>query len=568
MTRFEKISAHAKSTAAVAVVAVLAVAAAGCAVGPDYRRPAAPLADDWMEAGVEPAVSREPASYADWWKLFNDPVLNSLVQSAYTQNPTLRSAGARVLEAIARRNVAFGTLFPQQQEAFGSYNTSRNSENAAGGSVPGFKHVDDWQVGFDAAWELDVWGRLRRGVEAADAAVLASVATYDDVLVSLIAEVARNYILVRTFEERLIVAEANVGVQQDSYDIASARFRSGAVSQLDAAQASSLLDDTRASIPALQAAVKFAENTLSVLLGMPPHDLGNVLGAGPREIPHPPSAIAVGVPAELLRQRPDVRRAERVLAAQSASIGIAKADLLPTFFLSGTIELQAEDAADLFKGDSFEAFGGPSFRWAILNYGRITNNVRVQDARYQALVGEYEDTVLRAQADVENAIANFIGAQSRLDFLSQSVEAAQRAVDVAYTQYREGATDYTRVLNTQQFLVDVQDRLVNTKGDLALSIAALYKALGGGWELRGNDPFVTPAQAEQMRERTWWGGLLDASLPTTAPGEAAPAESPEVAPTAEPAPAPQPAPPAEPLSEKSTESPVSTALYGRAHPQR
>jgi outer membrane protein TolC len=272
------------------------------------------------------------------------------------------------------------------------------------------------------------------------------------------------------------------------------------------------------------------------MLGMPPHDLGNVLGAGPRVIPRPPSEIAVGVPAELLRQRPDVRRAERVLAAQSASIGIAKADLLPTFFLSGTIELQAEDAADLFKGNSFEAFGGPSFRWAILNYGRITNNVRVQDARYQALVGDYEDTILRAQADVENAIANFLGAQSRLDFLSTSAEAAQRAVDVAYTQYREGATDYTRVLNTQVFLVDVQDRLVNTKGDLALSIAALYKALGGGWELRGNDPFVNPAQAEQMRKRTWWGGLLDTSLPTTptppttAPGETAPPVSREVAP--------------------------------------
>jgi NodT family efflux transporter outer membrane factor (OMF) lipoprotein len=410
-------------------------------------------------------------------------------------------------------------VHPSENTFGGSFDTTDGGTGGGGtgggGGVSrtGESSFDAWRLGFDASWELDVWGALRREIEAADADVFASVASYDDVLVSLIAEVARNYILLRTFEERLVVAEANVGVQEDSFDIASTRFRSGAVSQLDAAQASSLLDDTRALIPDLEASVRQTQNTLCALLGLPPHDLTNVLGAGPRAIPQAPPEVAIGIPAELLRRRPDVRRAEGALAAQSALIGVAKGDLLPRFSLAGTIGLAAEDAGDLFKGDSFEAFGGPRFRWAILNYGRITNNVRVQDARYQALVGDYEDSVLRAQAEVENATAAFLAAQRRVNLLSSSVEAAQRAVDVAYTQYREGATDYTRVLNTQQFLVEVQDRLVNTRGDVALSLTALYKALGGGWERRAGKPFIKPEQAEQMRERTRWGDLLEATEP-------------------------------------------------------
>jgi NodT family efflux transporter outer membrane factor (OMF) lipoprotein len=484
-------------------------------VGPDYAPPDAATAENWIDAGDEGAIRRDSAVYTDWWRIFGDPVLDSLVETAYRQNPTLHGAGARVLEAVARRGIAVGTLFPQQQDAFGGYTRVDPSDNATAGFDPDDVDVerpafDEWTLGFDASWELDVWGRLRRNVEAADAELLASVADYDDVLVTLISEVARNYILLRTFEEGLIVADANVGVQEDSFDIAETRFRSGAVSQLDAAQASSLLDDTRATIPGFERRVRQAQNNLCILLGLPPHDLSNILGAGPRTIPGAPREIAVGIPAQLLRRRPDVRRAERILAAQSARIGIAKADFLPRFTLAGSIGLTAENASDLFQGDSLDAFGGPGFRWAILNYGRITNNVRVQDARYQALVADYEETVLRAQAEVENAITEFLSAQSRIDFLSRSAEAAQRAVDVAYTQYREGATDYTRVLDTQQFLVQVQDRLVATKGDLALSLTALFKALGGGWERRAGQPFVTESQAGQMRERTRWGAMLDA----------------------------------------------------------
>jgi len=473
-------------------------------IGPDYTRPAAPVAEDWIE--TNDSIRTEPADDDAWWTVFDDPVLSNLVETAYRQNPSLRAAGVRVLEALARRGIAVGTLFPQVQEGFGSYQRAQLSENRALPAAvdSGFS---DWQLGFDAVWELDVWGRLRRNIESADASVLASVADYDDVLVSLIAEVASNYIQLRTFEEGLAVTRANVEIQERSFDIADSKYRDGAVSRLDSLQAASLLEDTRSQIPVFESNIRQSTNTLCVLLGIPPRDLQDIL-KGEKPIPSPPASVAVGVPADLLRRRPDVRRAERALAAQSAQIGVAKADLLPIFSLTGTIELAAEDFADLFKGDSFEGFGGPSFRWAILNYGRIANNIRVQDARYQALVGDYEDTVLRAQGEVENAIAAFLGARRQVDHLTLSVDAAQDAVEVADIQYREGAADYTRVLNTQQSLVVEQDRLVRTRGTVALSLTALNKALGGGWDLRAGENFVPQESEQQMRDRTRWGSML------------------------------------------------------------
>jgi NodT family efflux transporter outer membrane factor (OMF) lipoprotein len=488
-------------------VAALCFLLSGCfMIGPDYRRPDTATSSDWMDADGDGMVRPTSADDSAWWTVFDDPVLDSLVALAYRQNPTLRAAGARVLEALARRGIAIGILFPQVQEGFGIYQRGELSENRA---VPAAVDGDfsDWQLGFDAAWELDVWGRLRRNIESADATVLASVASYDDVLVSLIAEVASNYVQLRTFEEGLAVTRTNVEIQERSFEIADAKYRDGAVSRLDSLQAASLLEDTRSLIPSFEASIRQATNTLCVLLGIPPRDLEDIIG-GDKPIPGAPPAVAVGVPADLLRRRPDVRRAERELAAQSAQIGIAKADLLPTFSLTGTIELAAEDFADLFKGDSFEGFGGPTFRWAILNYGRIANNIRVQDARYQALIGDYEDTVLRAQGEVENAIAAFLGADQQVRHLALSVDAARDAVEVADIQYREGAADYTRVLNTQQALVIAQDRLVRTRGTVALSLTALYKALGGGWELRTGENFVPQESEEQMRNRTRWGSVL------------------------------------------------------------
>ena len=490
------------------LVTAAMLAVSGCMmVGPNYVRPPAPTAGMWIETG-DPAVKRDTADVGVWWKVFNDPVLNTLVETAYRQNPSLRAAGVRVLEAQARRGIAIGQLFPQTQEAFGDATTNELSKNRANRSAPFIKReYDDWQVGFDATWELDVWGRFRRNIEAVDAELLASVASYDDVLVSLVAEVARNYTLLRTIEARLAVARENVAIQTRSFDIADAKFKGGTVTELDSAQAASLLHDTEAQIPGLESDIRQTQNTLCILLGIPPQDLQQILG-GTKPIPIPPTEVAVGIPADLLRRRPDIRRAERQLAAQSAQIGIAKADLFPHFALLGTISIASRDFEDLFKSSSLENFGGPSFRWAILNYGRIENNVRVQDASFQALISDYETTVLRAQGEVENAIAAYLGAQRQVNFLTGSVSSAARAVELAQFQYREGASDYTRVLNTQQFLVTEQDRLVSTQGSVALNLVAVYKALGGGWELRIGKDLVPQETKRQMVERTAWGGVL------------------------------------------------------------
>lgn len=476
-------------------------------VGPDYVRPPAPTAANWMETN-EPAVKHEPAEVSTWWTVFNDPVLNTLVETAYRQNPSLRTVGVRVLEAQAQKGIAIGELFPQQQEAFGSFSRNDLSTNKANRNIPNLKTpFDNWQIGFQASWELDVWGRFRRVIESADAALLASVATYDDVLVSLVAQVAANYLQLRILQERLAVAQANVVIQSQSYDLANTKFQGGTVAELDVAQAASLLQNTQAQIPALETTIRQTQDTLCTLLGIPPQDLQPLLG-GQQTIPTPPAEVAIGIPADLLRRRPDIRRAERTLAAQSAQIGVAKADLLPSFTLLGAISLSAEHFEDLFKSNSLENFGGPTFRWAILNYGRIENNVRVQDARFQALIGDYEHTVLQAQEEVESALAGYLGAQRQVTFLTGSVASAARAVELADFQYREGAADYTRVLTTQQFLVDEQDRLVSTRGAVALNLVSLYRALGGGWELRAGKDFVPQDTQQQMLERTSWGSML------------------------------------------------------------
>jgi NodT family efflux transporter outer membrane factor (OMF) lipoprotein len=491
------------------IIAVIstAIAGGGCKVGPNYQEPEAPIGDQYRDPGSD-AIKRETADLADWWKVFNDPILDNLVQTAYRQNPTLHTAAVRVIEAQARRGIAVGLLFPQDQAAFGSYTRNQLSQNQANaGGID--RSFSDWQLGVAASWELDVWGRFRRGIESADAEMLSAVANYDDAIVTLVSDVATEYISIRILQERLGVTRANVEVQKRGLELAETRFRGGTATELDRTQATALLRDTEALIPELDANIVQAENRLCVLLGIPPRDLGEILRGEKQTIPGAPASVAVGIPADLLRRRPDIRRAERDLAAQSARIGIAKADLFPSFFLVGDIRLTSEKFSNLFEGDSVQAFGGPSFRWPLFNYGRIQNNVRVEDARFQALIGVYENTVLRAQAEVENAIAGYLGAQRQIALLNDSVTAATRAVQVAETQYRGGIADYTRVLNTQDFLQDEQDRLVSTRGAMALNLVSLYRSLGGGWQMRGNQVQIDQKIRDQMRQRTNWGKMID-----------------------------------------------------------
>ncbi|HYW79687.1 MAG TPA: efflux transporter outer membrane subunit, partial [Thermoguttaceae bacterium] len=368
-------------------------------VGPDYCPPAAPISDAWIDAD-DPDVVSEATDYGYWWAVFNDPVLNELQETARRQNLPLRAAGARIVEARARLAIARGSLFPQLQEAFGEYRRTQVSQTTVN-RLPTVA-FDTWDAGFDASWELDIWGRFRRNIESAEATLDAQVDDRDDVLVILQGEVAAAYIQMRAFQKRLRLAENNVALQEKTLELADIRFRRGAVTELDPAQAKENLASTQALIPPLQTGIRQTQNALCILLGTPPHDLNEMLGPGP--IPESPPEAIVGIPADLLRRRPDVRRAERLAAAQSAQIGIAESDLYPRFAITGFVGYQASDLSDLFQTNSFNGSVGPGFQWNILNYGRIRNNVRGEEARCCELVFNYQNTVLEANREVEDAI--------------------------------------------------------------------------------------------------------------------------------------------------------------------
>jgi len=492
----------------------------GCMkVGPDFTPPPAPVAESWMEPDDQQLTAKSDP-HAEWWTVFNDPILNKLVEDAYQQNLTLQIAGLRILEARAQLGIATGNLYPQQQQLAGgaaAVGGSRNAANTAGGDL----HYKDLNSSVDAAWELDFWGKFRRGVEAADAQFLAATADYEDVMVTLTAEVARAYILVRTNEERIRVAEESVAIQKRSLEIAENRFEGGLVTELDVQQARTLLANTSASIPRFQLDYHQARNALSVLLGQPPGDLnailnppGSIVG-----IPKAPAEVAVGVPADLLRRRPDVRRAELQAAAQSALVGVARADLFPHFTLIGSIGLQTSESSltrngsssfsDLFDSDSMTYFAGPSLTWDLFNYGRIKNQVRVQDARLQQLVINYQNTVLRAAQETEDAMIGFLKRQQQALFVVDAVNASKRSVDISLLQYGEGLTDYQRVLDAQRNLSIDQDALASLQGSVVLNLVNMYKALGGGWQTRVGQEIVKPETQQEMAERTDWGGLLD-----------------------------------------------------------
>ncbi len=511
------------------IIGLLLIAATlgGCAmVGPDFDLPPTELSDSWSEEAKE-GLSTAVPEQADWWKAFNDPGLNLLIDEAYQQNLDLQMAGLRILEARARLGIATGSLYPQQQRATAGFGATGASKNGANTLSADMRYTDS-SVGFDAAWELDVWGKFRRGVQAADSQLLATIADYDTVLVSLTGEVARTYILIRTLEERIRVAENNVIIQQRSLEIAENRFDGGLVTELDVQQARNLLASTQAVIPALRASLRQAKNSLGVLLAVPSQQVNAMLSSS-GEIPMAPTSIAVGIPAELLRRRPDVRQAELRASAQSAMIGVAKADLYPHFTLIGSVGLRASDSAltntggsdlgDIFSGDSVEYFGGPAISWDIFNYGRIKNQVRVQDARLQQLLVNYQNTVLNAAREVEDALTALLNNRRQLVYLDQAVNASQRSVDLANLQYREGLVDFQRVLDTQRGLTNAQDRSTEVRGSVAMNMVAVFKALGGGWQIRDGKAFVPEKMRQQMAERTNWGDLLEETSETTSPDE-------------------------------------------------
>jgi NodT family efflux transporter outer membrane factor (OMF) lipoprotein len=497
------------------LIAALLVSLAACEVGPDFSRPAAPLAGNWLESG-DASVHTDRQDDEKWWTAFKDPTLDRLIDLAYRQNLTLLAAGTRILEARAALGVSIGEFYPQTQQI--GANTGYNQASQVDAtSNPQHELENYWRASLSSqiAWEIDLWGKFRRGVESADAAYLASIASYDDVLVTLLGDVATTYIGIRTLQQQIIIARENVVKQRKALQIATDRFHGGTSTALDVYQAENVLAQTESMIPQLTAQLQQGEDALRVLLGMTPASLDALL-AGPETIPVPPHDVAVGIPADLIRRRPDIRSVELQAAAQSAQIGIAKADLFPAFALTGAFGTVAGTSGSNRLNEVFSAHGiqfafGPTFTWPILNYGQITNNVRVQDARLQTLLIEYQNTVLRAQQEVENSLSAFLQGRLQVDLLRRSVAAASSALRIALDQYLLGTRDFTTVLTAEQNLYQAQSNLATASGNLSTSLASLYRSLGGGWQIREGNDIVNDATRDEMRNRTNWGRLLPAS---------------------------------------------------------
>ncbi|MBX9626582.1 MAG: TolC family protein [Gemmataceae bacterium] len=474
----------------------------GFKVGPNYQPPAVPVADEWIDSRSE-RFSKQAPDLKDWWSVFNDPVLNRLIQTAYEQNISLREAGFRVAEAQARRGVAVGQLFPQVQDVSLDFvRTQRSTEVALFPNVDSSSpfanlastRFNNWRIGSSLAWELDFWGRFRRSVEAADAQLDSSVFGYDEVLVMLIGQVATAYIELRTEEERLAVAKKNAELQTESTRVAKARFDAkGEGSELDYPQAKANLGSTLADIERIEIRRREAQNRLSVLMGMPPHDLSDIINS-PAPIPKAPGTVTVGIPAELIWRRPDVRRAERIVAAQSAEIGVATSALYPHISVLGSLGWEAGKFSDVFKSSAFGGTIGPSFRWEVLNYGRLLNNIKAENAVFQQVIANYQQTVLKANEEAENAIVAYLHLLDQVKLLETSVRDAREAERVAQVKYRAGETDFNRLFVVQQLLLGQEERLAVARGASAQSLVDLYRALGGGWEIRLARPVspITP----------------------------------------------------------------------------
>lgn len=460
----------------------------GFKVGPNYARPAAPVADSWIEAESQQVRFDRPRDVY-WWTVLNDPNLNALIEAAYEQNLTLRTAGMRVLEARALRAIAQGQMFPQLQQMVGGYARTQLSRNELGlGNLPGGVQLprafDNWSGGFDMAWELDIWGRFRRNLEAADADLDASIEDYDAVLISLIAEVAAAYVDMRTFQQRITFAEDNVKIQSDTLRLVKLRKEEGEDQDLDVQLATSNLENVKSTIPVLQIGLQQASNRLCVLLGIPPRKLNDLVPPRANPIPNQPENVSIGMPAELIRRRPDIRKAEREAAAASARIGVAASDLYPRFSINGTINLSSRSLANLFNSGSTAGILNPVFDWNILNYGRIMNNIAAHDAKFQQTAIEFQNTVLTANEEVENALIAYLKRQQQRKDLARSVAAYQRSVEIGNLKIKEGEIGFIYLYVLQSDLAIQQDKLAESEGDVILSLIDLFKALGTGWQIR------------------------------------------------------------------------------------
>ncbi|MHC5065555.1 MAG: efflux transporter outer membrane subunit [Planctomycetota bacterium] len=449
-----------------------------CAVGPDYVPPEPDVPDQWHVALTD-GFAEGSDNIHSWWMELQDEQLNDLIRRAAEGNKTLEIAFSRVKESRAIRGIATGERFPDL-DASGFAQRNRLSEGIIGVTIPPLSRTDNiYGLGVDASWELDLWGRISRSIESADAGLQSSVENYRDVLVLLLADVASTYVDVRTFQERIRYLQSNIDNQRGTLQLTQDRANAQIAPELDVRQAELNLARTESALPSLREALARSVHRLGVLLGEHPGQLAGEL-AESKAIPSPPETVFVGVPREVVRQRPDIRRAERSLAAQTARIGVATANLYPRFSLFGSFAYEAGN--DLFESDNQAWSFGPAFRWNLFDGGRLRNNILLEDARTEGALVDYERTVLFALEDVENQVVAFVEEGIRGESLARSATAAQQATELVKTLYRNGLTDFQNVLDTEQALFQQQDALADSQGRRVKNLIGLYRAIGGGWD--------------------------------------------------------------------------------------
>jgi NodT family efflux transporter outer membrane factor (OMF) lipoprotein len=496
------------------IVCVTALALSACTtLGPDYTEPKVAWLERWQPDLYGQTAAAQGRTQADdlsfWWRLFNDPVLDDLIDKARRENPTLRIAGLRILESRAVLGIASSNRYPQAQQISGAVSRVDN-ELKGGQATLRNQRYTAYQSGFDLAWELDFWGRFRRAIESAEAAFFASITNQQDVQVLLSAQVADVYFAYRTTQLRIEIARENAGRQQRSFEITQRLYQSGQESELDFQQARTQYLATLSTIPDLEAALIQFRNALTAVLGRAPGnlpELATVSGA----LPSVAAAAIEDMPARLLLRRPDVRTAAWQVAAQSAQIGIAEADYYPAIALLGSIRWSSDTLGP--TPDVRSGVAGPLFSWNVFDYGRIRNNVRLQDARLQQAIEAFQNRVLQAAREIDDAAIRLAKTAEQRGLLSEALQAADRSLGLATTQYQEGLVDFQRVLDAQRALFAQAERDLLNQSAHVSAIVELYRAVGGGWLDMPVEQLIPESVRETMRRRTNWGDLLSAPLP-------------------------------------------------------
>ncbi|WP_274879229.1 TolC family protein [Vibrio harveyi] len=510
-----------------AILSVLGLSAC-TTLGPDYVHPEqTALPSDWSLEKAAQDTQQSEQKLQQWWQQFNDPILNQLVEMASQQNLDLEAAGLRIVQARSLLGISTGLQYPQVQTVSG--NLARAYVNDQG--------VNNAALSFDAGWEMDIWGKYARGIESAEAGYYASIASYHDIMVTITAEVARNYINYRTFQERILLSRRNIEIQERVVNITQVQFDSGNVTELDVQQAKNQLFNTKAAQPSLEIAMKQSRTALALLLGVLPEDVEKLLqsdgfaqrmadyenqfkssgrkpalsGNDERSIVPRPPLLDNKVDANLVMRRPDLQVSEMQARAQSAQIGVAETALYPSFSLFGSIGIDSTvpDGSSFSFSDSLIMVVGPTFSWNIFQYGRVKNNIRFEDAKFQETLTNYNKKVLQAVNEVTNALEAYDLYLEQKSLRLQSVNSSIRAFNISMTQYENGQISFERLLNSVEKMTRAEDSYATIKGNVANQVVALYKALGGGWEAQTGKPFLSETVAKQMQDRSDWDGLLD-----------------------------------------------------------